>query len=294
MNLKTASLTLVLAILLPLTAAHGGTITLVGIDGTQVTTDGNALKLQGTYSLENIGDEAIQNVTVSVQVGSWIWAGTPVTLRVKEKKEWSASETIPVEQLSCEQDGLCAGLDLPAKGLFPKMIRRHYEDVNGYQYGYLDVYTQQVGSLTPTDTGMIFNAPLTGKLTVSGSSGRFKGRLDVFNSAAAPREVAVSVLTSKQIKLNTVPQKLTIGSQETAKVVFDLENFSARPQSNNPVFAVLQWKEGAARATVVSRAEIFVTTPSYSGLLIGGCIAFAVLSLLVLIVLSRRAKTSAS
>ena len=268
--------------------AQAGVLSLTGEDHTKPAGENGETVLQGGYSLENVGDEALRNVTVTIQVGAWKWAAIPEDLEVRRKKEWTVSARVDREKLECSNDENCAGLTLASRGVFPKVVTRLYQDLNGYQFSFVDVAPLPVGDLSSEELGRIYTAPLSAVLQVAGKGGSFHGELRVTNAGSEDRQVAAAIVTSAQFIVHGKPQVLKVKANSTVVMRFDLENFSALVRSNNPVYAIVQWNEGPVRALALSQATVLISAPDSSFALIAACAGLALLSAVVVFFALRR------
>ncbi len=224
-------------------------LTINGEGKISVSKESSGYLVKGTYEISNFGDETAKNVFPSLTLGAWGWAGEPRSLGIKEKFLWEISATLSENELQCAATGgdLCAGESLPLRGVFPLLIRRHYEDTNGAQFSAAEVIGVTIGDLSTNEIQRVRARQIDGLLLCDGDGSEFACSVDGRNFSDTPHAVAVGLHTSQEIQVQTKPSVVTIDGQGAAVAHFDIKNFTGLMGSKYAVFGVMQWNEGGVR-----------------------------------------------
>lgn len=274
-------------------AAHAGSLTINGSSDLHFSVENDQLKIDGSYSIENKGDETAKEVFPSLELGHWSWAGDPKQLDQSKKETWIINTTIPLTELNCTAKDLCAGLKLPLSGALPLLVRRHYQDLNGYRFSAADIELIEIGDIPGEARAAIRTPDLDGKLSFDGDGQEFVGTVEFINASAEPRKVALGVHTSRELKVTGPAQVVEIPGNGTKKTRIVLENFRGIAGSSYAVFAIAQWEENGVRYSQKFSSAVRLETRRHGGdyLLVGIGVAF-LLALVVYVTVFRQRRAA--
>jgi hypothetical protein len=264
--------------------ASASNLTIEGYPKFEVKQEGQNWRLIGTYEIVNNGDETAKNVFPNLELGSWHWVGEPKTLAMKEKAVWNLDEILPGEKLACKAGDTCAGQNLPDHGLFPLLIRRHYEDMNSYQFTAAEVLNIVIGELTGEAMVSSRAKPLVAKLAFHENGNSFGAKLELKNISQVPKKVSVAYFTSREIEVMTQPKIVELSGGAVNISDAELKNFSGLEGSSYAVFAVMQWEEFGVRNSLATSGIVRIEKPKHVSLLMG-MVTAAILGSLFLIYL---------
>jgi hypothetical protein len=227
--------------------AVAGYHTINGNSNLEIKVQSEQIAISGSYEIENKGNVPAINVFPELTVGQWRWTGDPKRLDPDQKETWGIQALVPLVKLGCATDELCAGLNLPSRGQFPVMVRRHYAATDGTRYSAADAADVLVGDLTQEELNSIRAPELDGAMKCSGNGQSFTCVVQAQNFSRSNRTVAVGYHNSQEIRLRSSPRTLTIPPRENSQVEAKFENITGQTGSNYAVLAVLQWEEQGVR-----------------------------------------------
>jgi hypothetical protein len=248
--------------------------------------------LKGTYVITNDGNTLASEVLPKLSLGTWSWAGDSVPLSPGQSHTWEIDTKISKAHLSCEQDPACLGLKLPTKGAFPMVVIRLYKDSSGYQYSAPEVIRLILGNLSDVEHSRVSAPNMNGRFALQGDGHKFAGEFELLSRDVEAREVAVSVVTTEELKVGEGLSKLIVEPVGEQKTRVELENFSGREGSSYPVFTVAQWNDAGVRNVLVrfSSVAIKAVDKSNNYLLLAGVSLVAVMLALLLVLKKPRKK----
>lgn len=248
-----------------------------------VTADGDTIRLRGEYVMKNEGDESARRVFPSFQLGKWSWAGEPRDIERDQEHAWQIDSALQRSDLQCADVAACAGLDLAARGLFPLLTRRHYEDANGMRYSAADVEIIEIGPLDEGERSRMRAPSLDAKMECSGNGdGAFVCAIEMLNSSQSDQRVALSLHVPAELQSKQPAQQVLVPAGATTRVRAALANFSGRPGSSYAVFGVMQWEQGGVRGTQRVFSQALITEPERANwYLPAAAAAVAILALLL-------------
>jgi hypothetical protein len=306
------SLFLCLSVLLPRVAA-AGTLKLEGEPEIQAQILGDEVVLRVSAPITNRGDENSKEVFPWFQLGGAVFAGDPKMLAQGQSYVWELERRYPLAKIQCESDkeNSCAGMNLPSKGAFPLFIRRHYQDMNGAAFSAPSVAIVRLGELTEEERLGTQDPPLTFQSSAGSLRGGPTGGLGIYcessaplfsargldwegshltfhcsgmlqNRSRTPIKVALSAFSTRELRVITPPQLLTLEADRSVPFSLEVENSSGLLGSTYPVYFVAQWGEGNIRQTRQTFGLVSIQKSDRFWLLTGfGLLVFALLSLLM-------------
>ena len=282
MRARSALLVLILLLQLCPARALAKFITLQGENKLTVrVTDEHKVVLSGSYEIENRGDETAQNVILSLNLGSWVYATPANTIPRGERKSWRIEQSFSDEQLTCAGNAidLCADLNLPVRGIFPLRVAFHYQDQNGYMFSAVTVQAVEIGELTSTQKYAAAVPPLQASLTFRRPRGKeYPGVLVLRNPSEVAQKVAVALITSKELAALTKPFSVTVPPLSSSEHTIPLVNFSGLKDSTYIVIAVIQGAADGVRYLTVSRSSVTIGAENDLGpllLILGAAVVIA-------------------
>ena len=270
-------------------SAEASYLTINGAPTLNVSMDGENISLSGSFEITNRGDEEAADVFPGLSLGQWSWVGSPKRLPAGKSEIWEISARIAADGLGCRGGEVCGGADLPGLGKFPLLVRRHYSDLNGYQFSAADVASVIIGEMQP-QSKVALQTPVVDAVYLCDGDGRdFQCELSVRNSGTLARKVEVSYYTAKELEVLSRPTLLPVGPNETARTSSRLRNFRGLPGSTYAVFAILQWEETGVRNFISASALMPIAKPSHlKKFVMAGAAAGIILAALLYVLLARR------
>lgn len=238
--------------------AHGSYLTISGQSNLTFGVEEGNVHISGSYQIENKGDETAADVFPSFQLGEWSWAGAPKSLDPNKQENWKIDEKFSLEMLHCDRDPACAGQSLPLQGVFPLFVRRHYADLNSYQYSAPEVMMVQLGDLQGKALTASRNKSLLARLSFEPGSSDFHGRLEVRNLSNEKKKLSITYFTARELQVVTSPRVLELEPNSTSSAAVTVQNFSGLLGSRYAVLAVLQWEEEGIRNSFAASQVIAI------------------------------------
>jgi len=252
------------------TPSFAGYLTIGGGGNLALTSSGENLVLQGEYAISNAGDEIAHHVFPSFSIGEWSFAGEPKSVGINGKETWTLETKIDPKQLIAKGSTFTA-----LKGMYPLLIRRHYEDSNGAKFSAADVELLIVGELTHEELGAIRAPKVKPDLSCNGNGETFKCTLKILNTGKTPLPIEVSYHGSLELQTVSKPVKVEVPAQEESTTDFRFRNFSGLTGSSYGVFAVLQWEEHGLKVAEKAGSVVAITRSSYRNqFMIAGVVVF--------------------
>lgn len=276
-NAKSVLIAILLVFLLLVTnRAYAGYLTIGGIAKITTTVENGNLNLTGTYEISNRGNESAQNVFPSFELGKWSWAGDERILSPGSNEVWPIKASISLERISHKEAG--GEIELPAKGRFPLIVLRHYEDVNGVKFSVADVTEIFVGSLTPEELSIAKIPQVNTTFACDGDGKTFSCLLTMRNLSQTAKKIAVSYHTSQELQLKPPVSVIDLAPHSSVSLASDVENISGLPGSGYAIFAVMQWNQnGIASEATVARIVNVREPANIMSWFIAGIVALLVL-----------------
>ncbi len=250
---------------LPVTEASAGYLRIEGRPEVVVGLDGDNVRISGTWTIANNGDEASRGVFPYLALGRWTWTGEPKEITNGHSERWEIRETFSRSKLECTSGDICSGLELPIEGAYPLVMRRHYESIAGYQYSASDVIPVKIGNLSGEALAAVRAPSLQARLQLNESNGIHTGKFEVFNNSQQEVTVAVSFHASREIRVRTTTQTIKVPPQGQASTPAVFENLKGLAGSEYVVFGVAQWQEAQIRNTAIEHAMLKVGLPTKAG-----------------------------
>lgn len=261
-------------------SACAASITMVGNSTFDTSIVGSDLKLHGSYTLNNAGDETARDVFPTFRLGEWGWSGDPRIVEKGAKESWNIDAQIPLKQLGCAHVASCSSENQSTRGVFPILVRNHYADLNGYKFTAPQIVPLLVGPLNPRETVTVHEPDLQAQLEFHGDGQRFRGELIVQNLTDLRRTVSISGFSSQELGVLDPSQSVTLPPKGEERVKLNVQNFSGTLGSTYPVFALVEWDEDGMRNLVTTSGTVSVARPKHSNLfLIVGVAAILLLGL---------------
>lgn len=264
--------------------AFASSLTIEGHPRFEVKQEGENWRISGAYEIVNNGDETARNVFPNLELGAWRWVGEPKTLAMNETAVWNLNEVLPREKLACVAGDNCAGQALPDRGLFPLLIRRHYEDTNSYQFSAAEVVDLTLGELTNEALVASRARPIVAKLAIDDDGDDIDAKLELKNISPSPKKISVSYFTSREIEVITPPQTIELAGGGVNVSDAEFRNFSGLEGSSYATFAVLQWEEFGVRNSLAVSGILRIEKPKHTSLLLGLVTGTIVVSILLIYV----------
>lgn len=220
-----------------------GTIAIQGMPELSFTLSQQTITVEGHIEFTNLGDETAMDVFPELQVGSWKWTGKAHNLDPNETHRWPIFSTAHITDWNCREDH-CKALDLPPFGTYPLIIRRYYQDLNGYPFSILNMNVIKLG-IESSDLQSPLNSPITGHLNVQSHGQSFTARLLLENLSEDTIEVVPTLISSKEISVpidQAHHKSLRISPKEKINLTFEGENRQGLLQSSHNVFAIINWQ----------------------------------------------------
>jgi hypothetical protein len=231
-----------------------GTISIVGSPAMKFEFDGTQVSIKGEFELSNFGDETSIDVFPEIVIGKWRWAGGPQKLNPQGRHRWTFDEKVELSQMACHEGACELASDLGVNGLFPVFVWRHYKDLNGYPFTALTVEKAIAGNVPESSQYTLQAGRLNMSMQIRSKGESFKAEVTVLNNSGAVVDGFLSLHTTKEVLIETKPQKISIPSQSTVSYEFHGKNFSGLLGSVYQVFAVAQYKDGDLRNTATMNA----------------------------------------
>lgn len=200
---------------------------------------------KGTYNISNSGDETASEVFPTYELKKWKWTGPAQNLPANGSYVWKFDLEVPLDQLTCEKGDqgpkTCLDFDVPIRGSLPLLIRRNYQDRNGYRFSSTDVQQVILGSLSEQEYHRIQLPDVFSKFKISGNGQRFKGKLKIQNDMGSEGKMIVEYLTSSEIDTIPPQQMIEVPAHGSRTVSVVLQNNSGLIGSTYFVTAVVRW-----------------------------------------------------
>ena len=267
------------------TQSYASYLTIDGHAQLKASSNGQNIILSGSYEIENHGDESARNVFPSIRLGSFSWAGEPKTIVQGGKETWPIDATLPIDKLEFQEQDSCANQKLPSSGIFPLLVRRHYEDANGARFSAAEVNRLAIGELQGESLTVSRAPELDAVLHCGGNGTDFDCNLEIRNAANKKYAVSVSYFTSNELEILSSARVYEIEPHNLVKGDVQLRNFSGLPGSSYAVFAVLQWQDRDFRNLISTSQVIEVKRPSHKNLFILSGIATLLMAVILLYVI---------
>lgn len=123
-------------------------ISLSGVPQIQLKRTRDSVRIQGSYTMLNAGDEVAKQVFPEVMMDLYSYRGQPVDLGPGEKRTWNWIKDIPHTQFCSIVRKKCPVI-LPLSGQVLVHIQNHYQDANGYQFVVPQVSISGFGNFDP-------------------------------------------------------------------------------------------------------------------------------------------------
>lgn len=248
-----------LAFLFHTLSAPAAYITLVGEPKIEFTASNpQQVKISGTYSIANQGDESAQQVFPSIQIGSWAWAGDPRFIKANEKTEWKIQTRVPLEKF------FDTGKKLPATGLYPAIVTRHYQDLNGYALSAMDILPAMIGRLTEEQTTLIRLAEIDGKFTAQGNGQKFKAIAEFNNHSTSPHQAHIRYIVPRELKTDIQSTEIKIPAGSKGEHSVQILNDRGIDGSGYAVFVVAEWENQGLRNATWASTVIAINKVTYA------------------------------
>ncbi|PIS28098.1 hypothetical protein COT42_08945 [Candidatus Saganbacteria bacterium CG08_land_8_20_14_0_20_45_16] len=200
---------------------------------TSVTTKIEASSLKVLVAVENKGDESAYNVQAEIRaLGTKVLAKRASEVAINGRYE-------AYEELN---------LDLAKPGEYPLVVVMHYADANQYPFSALTCQTFNYRAQSVP-------AELFGKLT----SDKFwdKGRVFLTLKNLSESDLTLKVLLVGPQELNFPGDKtLALAGKGTAKVNFEVGNFSALSGSTYQIFALAEYDQAGRHQTIITQGTV--------------------------------------
>ena len=221
--------------------AFAGYLTIKGISEIRLVSKSDSeVSIEGTYSIENKGDEDAREVYPVFAIGQWKWAGNPVSLSPNGVHRWELSETFSAKEVTCPSGTNCFSV---TRGIVPLKVRRMYKDMNGYQFSSVDVVSLPWGEMTESDNVRIRIPQLQSAIAIKGDGQHFEGKLKLASSASKEREVQIEVFASEELRTSLSRKVATIKEESETELELSVRNFKGLAGSRYVLVALIQWQD---------------------------------------------------
>jgi len=201
--------------------------------------DGNQLKVLVTAV--NKGDEPAYNVQAELRAGS-------NKILVEKVQKLEVNETY--------KGYATFDLDLDKAGHYPLVVVMHYADANQYPFSALTVQTFAYKAKDmPKD---LFGRMKSTTFWENGSI-----ELTLKNSSNVNIKAKSDLVVPQEITVLGGAKEVALAARVSAKVKFDLENFSALSGSNYQVYAVSEYDKGSFHYTVLTPGMIKIVERNF-------------------------------
>lgn len=281
------SLLIALISLIYAPVALAGYLTIGGSSNLTASLNGSTVLLRGTYTITNTGDEQAHRVFPSFQLGTFTYSGEPKSVGVNGEERWEIKADIDLKNIAGGETSPNA-----VKGMYPLLIRRHYEDANGAKFSAPDVELLPLGNLTEQELGTVRTPRLTPLVSCDGNGETFTCKLEILNTGDDSYKVHTFYHTTMEIQGVTPPGDIEVPARDQASWSFDLKNFSGLPGSSYGVFAILEWQDGPLHFAERAGSLVSVKRVSYQSYYIAAGISLFLLAALATYLFVFREKKS--
>lgn len=134
---------------------------------------------------------------------------------------------------------------------------------------------------------------LDAKLKFEGDGQAFVGTVEILNSAPSEKKVAVNLHTSRELKVLSKQQLVTVPAGGSANVGVSVENFRGLAGSTYAAFAVLEWEESGIRNALQVSGLIRIEERKRGGdFLLAGLGVLALLGVMVYVAVFRKRESA--
>lgn len=212
--------------------AAAGTISITISQGVAVSAD----KLMVNLKVGNSGNEAALSVTPSFHFGDQVVRGKGKE-SLEPQTSFEETLTLPVGSLG--------------EGRWPYRIAVDYTDQNQYPFQALQTQALIVGS--PPPAKVVVPAIKSGDIAGSGTV-----TLTVKNLTADPRTARVSVFVPEGLEATDPVREVKLDGWKQQDLEVPITNRTALAGSTYPVFAVVEYDDGAVHETAVAPGTVSV------------------------------------
>lgn len=201
----------------------------------------NNITIEGHVEFTHLGDETALDVFPEIQVGGWVWKGTAQRMQPQAKYRWDISSKTSLSDWDCVEKH-CQNTNLPDLGTYPMIVRRYYQDLNGYPFSKIIVKDIQIGTNNKPQSPL--QLPITGQLDVRSYGHSFSAKLSLENLSSNMLEVVPTLYAAKEIHIPSDQEDyklVRISPNEKITLNFQGENRGALLNSTHNIFAVVAW-----------------------------------------------------
>ena len=153
---------------------------------------GQRINMEGYLDLSNQGDSTALDVVPELEIGAWKWVGEAQDLQPQGSYRWTVKSRAFLSDWNCVETH-CRDALLPSVGKYPLLVRRNYQDLNGYAFSTVTVQELAVGFNGP------WPLPLVGQWDVVSHGQYFTATLSLENTLSSDLEAVPMLYASNQV-----------------------------------------------------------------------------------------------
>lgn len=225
-----------------------GVLALLSVFFLHTTARAGMIRMQVTCSvvgtnllvkMENVGDEAAQNVRARV------------TFMEKEMHTTNITSFPPMkpktQRFSLDTRGL--------KGTYPAVVVVDFEDLNSYPFSSVSIQQIRSAETSPAELMGILQGPQE-------LADRADVPMRIRNKADRQITATCRVVTPNELLADTPEFDVTVPPKGEAKAVVALENFSGTPTSTYPVHVLLEYDHEGEHFCVSASTTVTIVPPT--------------------------------
>ena len=222
-------------ILVTLCVQHmwAGTIGITTSVSTTVTS--NALHV--TVSVTNTGDEQAYSLQAKIMALG------------QEADTRKAPDFTPGKPIVFRETFL---IDAVMPGTYPVIVTVFCTDANQYPFSALATHVFSHGA----DAGTV---DLVGQMEAITLSKKGKLELDLKNMSKSDIDATIRLVAPRELTVKNDEVKMLVPGRSDRRIRFDLENFSARPDSSYPLVAIIEYDEDGVHQTTTAHVTVSTT-----------------------------------
>lgn len=212
----------------------------------QLEKSGPNLKLTGSYTLSNSGDEEAKDVFPKILIDQFSVQGEAVSLRPGGQHTWKFSEEIRKSQLKS-----------PLKGQFLAIFENNYSDLNSYPFA-----IPQLGLLIVDTEEKMISRQVTMALKIKSiSKDLFQADYEVHNQMDETLPLKFKAILPQEVEAPASMADLDLKEKASLFGSFQFKNLKGLEGSRYYAYFAVQWVQDGERKVSWVFAPFFIGAP---------------------------------